>query len=532
MIVIRSIRVGIAAVLFAAVLLLSCSEKVDKAEFVYRLSSSPVSLDPAHAVDAAANAVVQEIYDGLVRIDPASGKIVPCIAESWDASEDGKVWIFHIKPDVKFHNGRSVTAEDFRYSFERVLNPKTRCPRTWVLEPVDGSKEFMEGRSDNVKGIKVIDSLTLKLSLYEPFAPFLSQLAMEIASVVPKEEVEKRETGMRFYACGTGPYVLKKFVPDVEISLEAFPQYHMGAPDVKKILFKVIPNDVVAYEQYKTGALDFLNPIPTGQVKAARKKFREDYHQWAILELRYLGINMEKKLFREHPGIRKAISLSIDRPAIADVIYEGVVEPACDILPPGLPASRVDTTCRKRNVSLAKELLAREGFPGGKGLPELTLLYNARDIEARLWQFVKSNLEETGFRIKLKSLEWGSFLNAVRKGECDLFRGSWVADYPDAHNFMYVLFNSGNFGAAGNYSRYSNPEYDRISERAKVAVNDSVRIALYLKLQDIIKRDVPVCPLFYGGDAVLLKKKWQGFVPSAQGAWAVPLNLLRKSSGG
>jgi peptide/nickel transport system substrate-binding protein/oligopeptide transport system substrate-binding protein len=239
-------------------------------------------------------------------------------------------------------------------------------------------------------------------------------------------------------------------------------------------------------------------------------------------------MNMEKEVFKNHPGIREAISLSIDRDGISKIIYEDLVTPACGILPPGILVSQNDTLCKTRNLQKAKQLLAQEGFEKGATLPELTLLYNNKEMENRLWQFVKANLEEAGFKIKLKSLEWGAYLEAVRAGECDLFRGSWVADYPDPHNFLFILFYSQNAGSAGNYSRYKNPDYDEMVENAKTEINDSLRILLYRQAENMIKKDLPVCPLFFGGDAVLLKKEWEGFIPSAQGVWATPLNLLKK----
>ncbi len=501
-----------------------CASKSTGNEFVYRVSSSPVTLDPALSVDASSNAIISELYDGLVEINPKDGKIVPCIAESWKVSKDGMTWIFKIKNGIKFHNNKTVNAYDVKYSLERILKPSTRCPRTWVLEPIKGAKEFMAGESNTVAGINIIDSLTVKISLKEPFAPFISHLAMTIASIVPNGSNDLRNK-----PCGTGPFELERYVRDVEIVLSSFDKYYGKRASIKKVVFRVVPNDIVAYEQYKAGEIDFLNPVPSGLVISVRKKFPNEFHKWPIMELRYLGMNMDKQIFKEHPGLRKAISLAVDRKGIAKIIYEDVVAPTCNIIPPGLRGYVLDTTCYRRNLKLAKEYLKKEGFENGDGLPELTLLYNSKEVESRLWQFVKANLEEAGFKIKLKSLEWGTFLSAVRKGECDLFRGSWVADYPDAHNFMYILFNSKNCGAAGNYSRYNNKEYDKISEQAKVLSDNNKREKMYLKLQKIIKNDMPVCPLFFGGDAILLKEKWKGFIPSVQGAWAVPLNYLHSA---
>jgi oligopeptide transport system substrate-binding protein len=509
-------------------LLLFCGAAKDPNLFCYRLSSGPVSLDPALASDANSAAVVQEIFDGLVEINPQTGTIVPAVAERWEVLDSGKAWVFHIRPGVRFHNSRLVNAGDFLYSFERALNPKTRCPRTWVLEPILGANDFMSGKTPTVSGIQVLDSLTLKITLEKSFIPFLSHLCMEIASVVPKEEVERWGNEFGFHPVGAGPYKLAKFAPDMEIDLEAFNAYYRPKAQIAKIKYQIVPNDVVAYEQYKSGFLDFLSPVPTGQIASARKIFGNEFHQWPIQELRYLGMNTQKGVLKEHPALRQAISCAIDRKAISNIIYEGVVQPACGILPPGIMASQNDTLCYARNLEKAKELLGREGFPNGKGLPTLTLLYNSREIETRLWQFVKSNLEEAGFSIQLKSLEWGSYLDAVRKGEGDLFRGSWVADYADPHNFLFVLFYSKNAGAAGNYSRYNNPSYDQLVEQAQITSDGTKRQALYQQAEQIIKTDVPICPLFFGGDAILLKNTWSGFTPSVQGVWATPLWQMKK----
>lgn len=509
--------------------LFGCGSPPPEDAFRYRLSTTPVSLDPAHAVDAAGLTVIQELFDGLVAMDAVTGEAVPCIASSWEISESGKVWKFLLKDSVFFHNGDKMTADDFCYSFERVLDPKTRCERTWVLEPLLGAKEFMAGSAAHIKGIRVPDSLTLELELAEPFAPFLSHLAMEIASVVSPRAAKKQGKNFGRHPCGTGPYQLEEYLYDNKITLKAFAKHHQGEPAVGKIEYRVVPNDLVAYEQYKSGKLDLLNPVPSGQVSIIRKKRSVEFRQWPILELRYLGMNLEKEPFKSHPKVRKAVSLALNRKGISETIYEGVVQPACRILPPGLGGSEADTSCAAYLPDSAKQLLREAGFPDGKGLPELTLLYNSREIETRLWQYVKACLEETGFKIKLKALEWGTFLEAVRNGECDLFRGSWVADYPDPHNFLHVLFYSENKGSAGNYSRYSNPAYDTVVEKAKTETDPAIRKSLYQKAEEMIRRDVPVCPLFFGGDAVLFSKAYAGFITPSQGVWAVPLDRIKKA---
>ena len=185
------------------------------------------------------------MFDGLVRFEPETLKIVPDIAENYDISPEGLTHTFRLRKGVLFHNGREVTAEDFRYSFERILDPRTRSERKWVLEEIDGAEEFSRGEADAVRGIEVPEKYVLRIRLRRPFGPFVSQLCMDAGSVVPREEVERWGDNFTSHPVGCGPYKFLSWKHDVDVVLEAFDRYYGGSPRLRRIVFRILPDPSV-----------------------------------------------------------------------------------------------------------------------------------------------------------------------------------------------------------------------------------------------------------------------------------------------
>jgi len=221
--------------------------------------------------------------------------IKPDIAGSWSVSKDNKTYTFRLRKNVTFSNRREVTAGDFKYSFERVLNPKTKSPNTWVLSKIKGAKEFMDGKSENVEGIKVIDDFTLELTLGEPFAPFLGLLAMTAAYVVPKEDVEKWGEDFGMHVSGTGPFVLEEWRHGRNLKLRAREDYFEGKPKIKGIVYRIIPEDLTAIAEFEAGNLDAIG-IPSAEFRHYTRspEWNDKVVSYTGMNTYYLGMNCER----------------------------------------------------------------------------------------------------------------------------------------------------------------------------------------------------------------------------------------------
>lgn len=467
--------------------------------------SDPPSLDPAHITDTVSHAVASELFGGLVAFDHAL-EIRPAIARQWRISTDGRTYTFELRDDVRFHNGRTVTAEDFRFSFERLLNPETRSERTWILEKLLGAGEFMMGKAQTVQGIKVRGSHTLELTLKRPFAPFLALLAYPAASVVPREGVERWGRQFSSHPMGTGPFRFREWRHDDRVVVEANRDYFQGAPYLDRIVFRVIPDAMTRFQEFKAGNLGHTD-VPTGLFRVVQ---RDPSLQSMLVSRSSLGINaiqfnLEQPPFRGNRTLRQAFNYAVDKTAVARVILEGRVQPARSVLPPGILGHNPDLDGYPYDKATAKRLLAEAGYEGGRGLPPLTLHYNTGLVNRKIAEFVQGALRDIGVTITLRELDWPAYLNLVDSGQVQLFRLGWLADYPDPENFLTVLFHSRNIGSKGNLSRYANPRVDALLKEADESLDSAERARLYGEAEKIILADAPWIFLHYYSTDVLVQ---------------------------
>ncbi len=525
------------AVFLALLVLLGCAPgggpgaaagRDGAAVFRFRIPADPPSLDPIRSADLVSQTVVNNLFDPLVRLDPDSGRPVPALAERWSVSADGLTWRFVLRPGVRFHDGRPLTAGDVAYSFERLLDPAAGGVRPWILGPLSGAEAFRRGEATHVAGIATEGDSAVTLTLEAPYAPFLVQLSMSAASIVPRAVVDSLGPD-RFgqQPVGTGPFRFVAWRHDSRIEVERFPQYACAAPPIlERVEFVVAPNLSVALEAYRAGELDLLDQLPPGQVALVRRRMPEHLHLWPGLSVRYLGFNLSRAPFRDNRALRQAFNLAINREAIVRVLGEGVDVVSHGAVPPGLPGRDDASAGWPFDLERARTLLAEAGYPGGAGLTEITLLYNNDPVDRRMCEFVQACLAELGVRVRLKSLEWAAFLAAVRAGEAEMFRGSWIGDFPDAHNFLYTLFHSANWGDAGNYSRFADPQADSLLALAARSTDNELRERLYRQVEGIVLREAPWIFLFHPGQVALLQPRWQGGAFPMAGVWAFPLHRV------
>src|SRR5215471_8143355 len=261
------------------------------------LWQEPLTLDPAFLTDVYATSVAQQVFNGLVQFD-ANLNVVPCIAKSWEASRDGLVWTFHLRQGVKFHHGREVQADDFVYTFTRLLHPQTASPRAWLFERVQGAKEFLANAAERVEGLRALDPYTLQITLSQPYAPFINLLGMAQAQVVPREEVERLGADFGHRPVGTGPFRFVNWVAGEEITLEANEAYYDGRPFLDRLHHHIMTNHQVILAEFEKGALDSVDLTgQEGTPLSSEARFR--FVRKPLLTTAFLWLDMRQSPLSE-----------------------------------------------------------------------------------------------------------------------------------------------------------------------------------------------------------------------------------------
>ena len=452
-----------------------------------RLKKNPNTLDPARIVDLDSARIAAKLFNGLVGFD-AQLQPVGDLARSWTLSADGRTYCFALRDDVLFSNGRLVTAHDVIFSFERVLAPQTRSPRTWVLSRIQGADAFMQGRLDRVTGLRALGLHRLEITLSEPFAPFLSMLGLTTAYVVPREDVERLGDEFGRQASGSGPFMLVEWKHNQHVRLRKNPHWRGPGPLSSGICYRIIPEDFTAMVAFEKGSLDILPEIMASEYARYSRdpKWRDCVQQAIGLNTYYLGLNCRREPFND-VRVRQALNYAIDRPTMLAAILDGRGELASGPVPPLLRRGSAPPGYGY-DPQRARRLLAEAGYPNGFSMQ----IYQTADIEnLDMCQAIQSYLQAVGVRVSIVQLEWSTFLAAVADGEADAFWLSWWADYPDAENFLYPLFHSENLGAGGNRSRYVDARFDSLIEQAVTTPDSQQRDTLYAQCENLIVAQAP-----------------------------------------
>ncbi len=406
---------------------------------IYRrpLEFNPRTLDPALSTDIYSVTIIQQIYDGLVQFDK-NLNVVPALAKSWKISPDGLNYIFYLREGVKFHNGREVTADDFVYSFTRIVDPETKSSSSTFFTKILGAKEFIDKKSKEVKGLTALDRYILKISLSEPYAPFISILAMKGAKVVPKEEFEKTGNDFGKSPVGTGPFKFVSMKEGEEIVLESNPDYFEGRPYLDKIIFKIFhgaPQEKILKE-FKEGSLE-ESFIPPEEIESVLQGRRYLFVQKPILSLRFYGFNLLLKPL-DNKKLRKAINFAIDKKAIISQIHKNQFHLAKGILPPGMPGYNPMNNPYPFNLTQAVKLLSEAGLSKGKDMQPLEI-WSATNSEAaqRELNEIRSQLNKVGVQADIHyETNYPTFLSMMRDKKASIFMRAWYADFPDPDNFL------------------------------------------------------------------------------------------------
>jgi peptide/nickel transport system substrate-binding protein/oligopeptide transport system substrate-binding protein len=463
-----------------------------------RLNSNPTTLDPALITDVQGGGIAAKLFNGLIRFND-NLDIVPDIARSWTLSRDQVTYTFRLRRDIRFSNGRRITAQDVKYSFERVLTPVTRAPLTWVFDKIEGARDFMAGKTSAVSGISAVNDHTLVIRLERPFGPFLSLLAMTTAYVVPREEVVRLGQDFGTHPMGSGPYVLAEWKHSQHIVLAAREDYFEGRPKLNGIYYRVIPEDLTAVLEFETGRLDVLL-IPSSEYRryTTDPAWRDLVHGRPGLNSYYLGLNCTRPPFND-VRVRRAVNMAIDRQHILNTVFEKRGELAAGPVPPGLWKNRTlqrTPAGYRYDPNKAKALIREAGAEGA-----LVRIYITLDAEVLdIVEVIQHYLNNAGLKVEITQLDWSALKHAVNEGEPDAFWLSWWADYPDPENFLFPLFHSTSVGSGGNRTRCLDADLDRLIEISQRTIDERDRYRLYRQAEDRIIQSAPWVFMWHRAD--------------------------------
>lgn len=520
---------------YLMVLIAGCkSREVPKNIFRYNQESGIATLDPAFAKSQAVMWAVHQLYNTLVETDDQL-KIVPSLARSWDISEDHLTFIFHLRTDVYFHDhpafnngkGRPLTAHDVVYSFSRIIDPQTASSGAWIFnDRVDKKQPFV-----------ALDDSTFQLKLAYPFQPILGVLSMQYCSIVPKEVVDQFGKDFGRHPCGSGPFEFVKWEAGQALIFRKNENYFekdsagISLPYLDGVLITFVENKATEFLLFQQKKLDFINDVDASFKDEVLSKSGEIRPYWKdkitmikhpYLAIEYLGIleDPNNPLVKNSPlknvNVRKAINYGFDRKKMITYLRNSIGIPAVNgFVPSGMPSFDSSLSGYDYQPEKALQLLADAGYPNGQGLPPITLYTVAAYNEVA--SFIANELQKIGIKIDVEVVQKSVLLSQTAKSEALFFRGSWIADYPDAENFLSVFYSKN--PAPPNYTRYNNPLFDQLYEQSLNEKNDSLRYVLNRKADQLMMRDAPVVPLWYEMVIQFVQKDLKQFRPNA-------LNLL------
>jgi ABC-type transport system substrate-binding protein len=459
------------------------------------LGHDPLTLDPARA-DYYGTEVVRQVFAGLVKYDD-SLSIVPVIAESWHVSDDGLSLTFHLRKGVKFHHGREVTAEDFVYSLQRVLDRRSGFLAREVLARVAGASDFIAGRAAAVAGLRAPERYLLEIRLSEPAPAFIHALALMDTGVVPREIVERLGDRFGDQPVGAGPFRFVRWTRGKGIVLEANKEYFSGRPHLDRIEFKIFTGAPFGQmlAKFEEGALED-SFVPAQEVARFVNHPTYQYVRRPNLNLRFLGINTAAKPL-DNVKVRQALNYAIDQEALAREVHHERYEPAFGVLPPAMAGYDPRTRFYPYNTAKAKALLGEAGYPGGRGLLRLEIWSSVRTpgMLQEDQRFVRS-LGEMGIAVEMKyNIDFPSFRAQAIAGKLPIFRHGWAPNIPDPDYLLFDLFSS---QSPKNLFRYRNSEVDSLLQRARGEWDFARRVALYREAHSKIMEDAPLIPLTFG----------------------------------
>lgn len=472
--------------------------------FRYNEAANISTLDPAFAKDLRTIWATNQLFNGLVQLD-AQLEVQPDIAQSWELSNEGMTYTFYLRSDVKFHEHalfgagktRKVVASDFVYSFQRLLDPKVASPGKWVLDYVDN--------------FNAENDTTLVIHLKQAFPPFLRLMSMKYCAVVPKEAIDYFKDDFRSNPIGTGPFYFKLWVENTKLIFRKNKNYHERdvqgnqLPYVEAVAISFLPDKQTEFLQFIQGNLDFLNSIDASykdDLLTLEGKLTERYASQInmvsgpYLNTEYLGVYLDAAVPEiQSVKIRKALNYGFDKEKMILYLRNGIGFPAVNgFIPKGMPSFN-EMKGYDYQPEKAKRLIDAYVEATGDKEPSVTISTNSQYLD--LCEYIQREMGKVGLKVRIDVMPPSTLRQTKVTGKLSIFRGSWVADYPDAENYLFI-FHSKNFSPNGpNYTHYSNAKFDQMFEKAVRTVDKIERQLLYQKMDSLVMSTAPVIPLYY-----------------------------------
>ena len=499
---------------FGLALLLSCgacrapSRGGADDQFRVNLGTEPPSLDWSLATDHVSFNVIANLMVGLTEFDK-NLKPAPVIAKSWDILEGGKKIIFHLRDDVEWSDGKKVRAQDFEYSWKRLLNPKTASEYAYILFDIVNAQEYHEGKiaEPQAVGVQAQDDMTLAVQLRHPASYFLAITTFEVTFPQRQDVIEKFES--RWTEPGNivtnGPFLLASWKHENEIELQANPKFFGGKPAMEKVTMAMVNEKTTALAMYEQGQLDFIDNHSIPTLEKPRLAKQRGFKRVPQLRGYYYGFITDRKPFSD-VRVRKAFMMALDRNVFATILHGGEI-PAPSWIPPGMLAHNSNIGLLF-NPAEARRLLREAGYPEGKGFPRVVLGYNTEEDHKMVAEAVQGMWQRNlGVVVSLDNQEWKVYLKKLQNDPPHMFRLGWGADYPDPDNFMKLFTaNSGN-----NHTRWKNQRFDQLLDQAARELDTAKRVKLYDEAQKLLcETELPIMPFFWSAESTVLNPHFTG----------------------
>ncbi len=493
-----------------------------------QVGPDPETIDPALNSAVDGGNMLLHSFECLLAVDQ-DGKLIPGQAESWETSEDGLTWTFHLREGLKWSDGSDLTAKDFEYSWKRVCDPMVAAPYAeTVLGMVEGFSSAVEGNLDDLQ-VVATDDKTLTVTLSAPCSYFGSLAAFATLSPVQQATVEANGDSWATAAAtyiSNGPFYVSEWVPGSHILMSKNTNYwNADAIKLDGIKWNLIEDANASYSAYQTGEVLFIKDVPTEEIPSLTGS--SDFFVDPIIGTYYLSLNTQREPFTD-ANVRKALSLAIDRDYVANTLMQGTYSPAYNFMGPGW----IDTDGSQfmdkanggqlyisedyeANLAEAKQLLADAGYPDGEGLPAITYSTNDAGYHKVVAEYLQQAWAEIGVELSVDVVEWASFTPMRRNGDYDASRNGWVGDYSDPSNMLDLLYSTN----GNNDGKFNNADYDAAMDISRTTLDAAERSEALHKAEDILMNEAGCIPVAYYNDFWLQSEKITGSWHSPYGYW-------------
>lgn len=500
------------AALIAGLALVTSAEAAERYLNMHS-NAEPETLDPNLATGVVENLYILALFEGLTAYDPKDLSAKPGVAEKWEVSADGKTYTYYLRKTAKWSDGTPVTAQDFVYSYERILNPKTGGKYASMLYPIKNAEAYNTGKITNPKllGVRAKDPTTLVLELGFP-APYMDYLTSHYTFFpVPKQAIEKHSVSWTRpeNIVGNGPFVLKDWTPNKYATVTKSPTYwNKDMVRLDGIRFWPVEDQETALKLYEDGQLDLAWYLPSA--KKQTLKNHKDYIKAPWFTSDYYWVNLKDPTLKD-VRVRRALAMAVDRQVLTDQFLHGVDVPLNTLTANGIPGYTKPSNAPKFDPEAARKLLAEAGIKDPSTVT-IEIVYNTHDhhktVASVVQQMWKQNL---GINVQLHNEEWKSYLKDLKqKNYTNLIRGGWVGDYLDPMTFLDMFVTNGPM----NHGYWSNPKYDELIGKAQQEPNAQKRAQYMQQAEAILLEELPIIPLYQQNKDYLIKSYVKGYLPN------------------